>query len=140
MALIEWEERRALSCPWAVRVALLKGATLEEAIENIEVAMRGWLEVEDQEPAEMKAHRNSGCGVGFCKTEGLLQWPGWVRTPWRRCCEADRYLPSPGSRGGRGGLARCFEQPDEGRFAAAAGVVEGGHAEDALAEIGPPEL
>ena len=53
VVLIESDEGYAVSCP-ALRGCHSQGTTLEEALENIREAIRDWLEVEDQERAELK--------------------------------------------------------------------------------------
>ncbi|HUT54123.1 MAG TPA: type II toxin-antitoxin system HicB family antitoxin [bacterium] len=48
IVLVESEEGFAVSCP-ALRGCHSQGATREEAIENIRIAIREWLEAEEAE-------------------------------------------------------------------------------------------
>jgi predicted RNase H-like HicB family nuclease len=55
---LESEEGWAVSCP-ALPGCHSQGATREEAVENIKIAVREWLEVEAEESGALKAEEDT---------------------------------------------------------------------------------
>ncbi len=53
VVLVESEEGFAVSCP-ALRGCHSQGTTMEEALENIKVAIREWLAAEGEEKSHLK--------------------------------------------------------------------------------------
>jgi predicted RNase H-like HicB family nuclease len=67
IVMVESEEGFAVSCP-ALRGCHSQGATREEALENIRVAIREWLEAEE---AEAKVFTISQRGFDFLRPGDL---------------------------------------------------------------------